>query len=81
MEKSSIIVILTDRKMLTLDADVAEIIRQKLAQNPQLTENRVINDYIRKGIQSETLTLLKPFKIKPFKTRFAAGTQTLLDEL
>ena len=80
MEKSSII-ILTDRKMLTLDADVAEIIRQKLAQNPHLTENRVINDYIRRGSEFEVLSPRKPFKIKPFKTRFAAGTQTLLDEL
>lgn len=63
----------TKRKTLTIEADVADSITQKLAQNPHLKEKQLINDLLRKGIQFDVLTPQQTFKVTPFKSKFAYG--------
>lgn len=86
MEKRQLKNRLTKRTTLTLEADVVDVISQKLAENPRLKEKQVVNDLIRKGVQFEALAPPKPFKIKPFKTQLAVGMtieklEKMLDEI
>ena len=72
----------TRRTTLTLEADVADYIEQKLASDKGLKEKNVINDLIRKGIRLDEAKKAKPFVIKPFKTKLAPGmTVELLEEM
>ena len=63
----------TRRTTLTLEADVADYIEEKLAKNVKLKEKNVINDLIRKGIKTDEVTEHPKFEIKPFKTKLAPG--------
>lgn len=72
----------TRRTTLTLEADVADYIEEKLTHNRKLKEKNVINDLIRKGIKADESKATKPFAVKPFKTRLAAGmTVERLEEI
>ncbi len=72
---------------MTLEADVADYLADKLARNRGLKEKHVVNDLIRKGIRAESdEEKLPPFEIKPFKTKLAKGVTTadierMLDEI
>lgn len=75
----------TRRTTLTLEADVADYLAQKLARNRGLKEKNLVNDLIRKGIRADSEVTLPPFEIKPFKTKLAKGVTTadierMLDE-
>ena len=63
----------TRRTTLTLEADVADYIQEKLAKNGKLKEKTIINDLIRKGIKTDEVTEHPKFEIKPFKTKLAPG--------
>ncbi len=63
----------TRRTTLTLEADVADYLAEKLFRNRGLKEKNLVNDLIRKGIQVDSETTLPPFEIKPFKTKLAPG--------
>ena len=63
----------TRRTTLTLEADVADYIEEKLAKNGKLKEKNVINDLIRKGIRTDEVQERPAFEIKPFKTQLAPG--------
>jgi len=72
----------TRRTTLTLEADVADYIEEKLARNQKLKEKNVINELIRKGIKIDESTGTKPFAVTPFKTKLAAGmTAKRLEEM
>ena len=76
----------TRRTTLTLEADVADYIEEKLAKNAKLKEKNVINDLIRKGIKTDEVTEHPKFEIKPFKTKLRPGVTTrmieeMLDEI
>lgn len=72
----------TRRTTITLEADVAGYIEEKLAKNRTLKEKNVINDLIRKGINSDESDNAKQFKVKPFKTKLAEGmTKERLEEM
>ncbi len=76
----------TRRTTLTLEADVADYIEEKLAKNSKLKEKSVINDLIRKGIKTDEVTEHPKFEIKPFKTKLMPGVTTrmieeMLDEI
>ena len=61
----------TRRTTLTLEADVADYVEEKLAKNGKLKEKNVINDLIRKGIKADGSNETGPFTVKPFKTKLA----------
>lgn len=64
----------TRRTTLTLEADVADYLEEKLARNRGMKEKDLVNTLIRKGIRAESETAaLPPFEIKPFKTKLAPG--------
>ena len=63
----------TRRTTLTLEADVADYVEEKLASNKKLKEKNVINDLLRKGMTVDESKTVKPFVIKPFKTKLASG--------
>ncbi len=72
----------TRRTTLTLEADVADYIEEKLARNQKLKEKNVINDLIRKGIKADETKGTKTFTVKPFKTKLAGGmTVERLEEM
>jgi len=72
----------TRRTTLTLEADVADYIEEKLARNQKLKEKNVVNDLIRKGIKADEAKGSKPFTVKPFKTTLADGmTARRLEEM
>ena len=72
----------TRRTTLTLEADVADYIVQKLAGDKGLKEKNVINDLIRKGTKADESIKSTPFIIKPFKTKLAPGmTLRKLEEM
>ena len=76
----------TRRTTLTLEADVADYLAEKLAGNRGLKEKNLVNDLIRKGIRFDAEVELPPFEIKPFKTKRAKGVTTddverMLDEI
>ena len=72
----------TRRTTLTLEADVAEYIKEKLATNRQLKEKSLINALLRKGIEADQSKTVKPFIIRPFKTKLAPGvTIEMLEEM
>jgi hypothetical protein len=72
----------TRRTTLTLEADVADYIEEKLAADRRLKEKQLINGLIRKGITVETGVQRKRFHIKPFKTKLKPGiTARKLEEL
>jgi len=72
----------TRRTTLTLEADVADYVEQKLASDKRLKEKNVINDLLRKGIKVNESKKAKPFVIKPFTTKLAPGmTVRKLEEL
>ena len=75
----------TRRTTLTLEADVADYLAEKLARNRGLKEKNLVNDLIRKGIRVDSEEKQKPFEIKPFKTKLAKGVtaadiERMLDE-
>lgn len=63
----------TRRTTLTLEADVADYLEEKLASNRGLKEKNLVNDLLRKGIRADSEVKLPPFEIKPFKTKLAPG--------
>jgi hypothetical protein len=63
----------TRRTTLTLEADVADYVENKLAHNKKLREKSVINDLIRKGIKVDEVQNETRFNVEPFKTSLAAG--------
>jgi len=63
----------TRRTTLTLEADVADYLSEKLARNRGLKEKNLVNDLMRKGIRVDEETQPPSFEIKPFKTKLAAG--------
>lgn len=63
----------TRRTTVTLEADVADYLAEKLAGNRGLKEKNLLNDLIRKGIGVDSEAQLPPFEIKPFKTKLAPG--------
>jgi hypothetical protein len=72
----------TRRTTLTLEADVADYVEQKLAGDKRLKEKGVINDLLRKGIKVDESKTRKPFVIKGFKTKLAPGmTLRKLEEM
>ena len=72
----------TRRTTLTLEADVADYIEEKLAKDRKLKEKVVINDLIRKGIRADESGGTKQFAVKPFKTKLAKGmTIARLEEM
>ena len=72
----------TRRTTITLEADVADYIEEKLTHNRKLREKNIINDLIRKGIKADEPKATKAFAVKPFKTKFAAGmTVERLEEM
>lgn len=76
----------TRRTTLTLEADVADFISDKLAKNRGMKEKNLVNDLIRKGIRFESEVKSEPFVIKPFKTKLAKGVtiadiERMLDEI
>lgn len=72
----------TRRTTLTLEADVADYVEEKLAKDRKLKEKNVINDLIRKGIKADESSEPEPFTIKPFRTKLAKGmTVERLEEM
>ena len=72
----------TRRTTLTLEADVADYLDQKLGENRMLREKFLINELLRKGIQVEEREETPEFKITPFRTNFAPGmTAARLEEM
>lgn len=63
----------TRRTTLTLEADVADYLADKLARNRGMKEKNLVNDLIRKGILADSEATRRPFEIKPFKTKLAPG--------
>lgn len=86
MDKNTLVNRKSRRTTLTLEADVAEYLSTKLAQNRELKEKTLVNDLLRKGINAEAAAKPRPFKIRPFKTSLARGIdaaeiENLLDEI
>jgi hypothetical protein len=72
----------TRRTTLTLEADVADYVEDKLARNKKLKEKAVINDLIRKGIRVDEAQTGSRFSISPFRSKLAKGmTRERLEEL
>lgn len=72
----------TRRTTLTLEADVADYIEDKLSKNRKLKEKSLINGLLRKGMRAEEETVPAKFEIKPFKTRLREGvTIEMLEEM
>lgn len=72
----------TRRTTLTLEADVANYIEDKLAKNRKLKEKSLINGLLRKGIVADKKAAPAKFVIKPFKTRLRPGiTVEMLEEM
>ena len=76
----------TRRTTLTLEADVADYVSQKLALNKDLKEKNVVNDLLRKGIREDAAHEQPRFEIVGFKTKLASGItgrelEKLLDEI
>lgn len=63
----------TRRTTLTLEADVADYLADKLARNRGMKEKNLVNDLIRKGMLTDSEATRQPFEIKPFKTKLAPG--------
>lgn len=63
----------TRRTTLTLEADVADYLAEKLALNRSLKEKNLVNNLLRMGIEAQQSMIAKPFAIKPFKTKLAPG--------
>jgi hypothetical protein len=69
---------LTKRTTVTLEADVADFIEKKLAQNKGLKEKQLINKLLRSGIKNETNQPAPRFKIEGFKSEIistSAGSE------
>ena len=72
----------TRRTTLTLEADVADYIEDKLSKNRKLKEKSLINGLLRKGIRADEETVPAKFEIMPFKTRLRQGvTVEMLEEM
>lgn len=77
----------TRRTTLTLEADVADYIAEKLGGNKRLKEKTVVNDLLRKGIRTEVEAAERTrFEIKGFTSNFASGIdaaslEQMLDEI
>ena len=72
----------TRRTTLTLEADVAAYLAEKMADNNGLKEKNLVNDLLRKGIRADVVAKPTPFEIKPFKTKLAPGmTIAKLEEM
>jgi hypothetical protein len=74
------------RIAITLDPDIAQQIRQRMAER-RLSKTRVVNDALRKGLaEISQKQRLKPFKVEPFAFEFQPGIdhdnlKQALDEL
>jgi hypothetical protein len=74
------------RTTLTLEPDVAQQIRKRMAEK-KLSLKRVVNDALRDGLaQTAKKARLKPFKVEPFALEFKPGIDPdklnqLVDEL
>jgi hypothetical protein len=74
------------RTTLTIEPDVAQQIRQRMAEK-KLPLKRVVNDALREGLaKSGKKEKLKPFKVEPFSLEFKPGIDRdklnqLVDEL
>ncbi len=76
----------TRRTTVTLEADVADFIRETLSRNKELKEKQLINKLLRSGIKNETNQPVANFKIESFKSELLAGVsaeniERLLDEI
>lgn len=72
----------TRRTTLTLEADVADYLENKLAGNRKLREKNLINELLRKGIQLDEREEIPEFNITPFRTDLAPGmTVARLEEM
>jgi len=61
------------RTTLTLEPDVAQQVRQRMAEK-KLPLKRVINDALREGLSSSRKKeRLKPFRVEPFSLEFKPG--------
>lgn len=74
------------RTTVTLEADVADFIENKLSQNKELKEKQLINKLLRSGIKHETDQYRIDFKIKGFKSDLllnpaADDIEEMLDEV
>ena len=82
MDSKTLINRRTRRTTLTLEADVADYVSQKLASNKELKEKNVVNDLLRKGIREDAAREHPRFEIVGFKTKLASGiTSRKLEEL
>lgn len=73
------------RTTLTLDADVAERLKQELAGGRR-TLKEVINEGLRQGLQIRQTAPRKPFRVRPHASAYQPGVDRgkltqLLDEL
>lgn len=62
----------TMRTTLTLDADVAERLRRE-THGGRRRMKKVVNDFLRKGLNLERPSPAKPFKVEPHSSGFLPG--------
>lgn len=73
------------RTTLTLDADVAERIRQETASG-RVSLKQVVNDGLRRGLSMKKVAARNPFRVRPHGSAYQPGVDRgkltqLLDEL
>ncbi len=77
----------TNRRItITLEPDVADYIDKKLAGDPSLSRTNLINDLLRKGIETTEMKNVPRFRINSFKTNLcesvtAKDLERMLDEI
>jgi hypothetical protein len=76
----------TRRTTVTLEADVADFIENKLSQSKGLKEKQLINKLLRSGIKNETEQPTARFKLQGFKSELVSGIaadeiERMLDEI
>lgn len=72
------------RTTLTLEADVNREIQRKLRENPALKEKTLVNELLRRGLETIEQEKISPkkFSIKPFKTSRIEGiTDAQIEEM
>lgn len=76
----------TRRTTVTLEADVADFIEEKISRNKGLKEKHLINKLLRSGIKNESVETTVEFKIEGFKSTLLLGLaaddiERMLDEV
>ena len=76
----------TRRTTLTLEADVADYLEQRLAKDKKLKEKYLINDLLRKGIKTDEEKTAEKFTVRGFKTKLKGdltmqSLEAMLDEI